>query len=92
MEDYPAGTVASASKIQPRNEDKRMYKGKVVWFNAAKGYGFLSRDDGGDEVFVHFSALAMDGYKRLNQNHLVTFDIVKGDKGPQAENVQVIGA
>ena len=68
-----------------------MPKGKVVWFNNAKGFGFLSNDDGGPEIFVHYSGIASDGYKTLKQDQPVEFEIVKGKKGPQAENVRVIG-
>jgi len=92
MEDYPAGTVARASTIQRRNEDRNMAKGKVVWFSNAKGFGFLSNDDGGPEIFVHYSGIASDDYKTLKQDQPVEFEIVKGKKGPQAENVRVIGA
>ncbi len=61
-------------------------KGKVKWFNAEKGYGFIEQD-GGDDVFVHFSAIKMDGYKALEEGQLVEFDITRGERGPQAENV-----
>ena len=64
--------------------------GKVKWFNAEKGYGFIEREDGGD-VFVHFSALQMDGFKVLDEGEEVEFDVVNGEKGPQASNVVKIG-
>lgn len=66
-----------------------MTNGTVKWFNAEKGYGFLSTEEGGD-VFVHFSALKMDGYKTLKEGQNVRFEIVEGEKGPQAANVSVI--
>jgi cold shock protein len=61
-------------------------QGKVKWFNAEKGYGFIETEQGGD-VFVHFSAIQMDGYKALEEGQAVEFDIVQGARGPQAANV-----
>lgn len=61
-------------------------QGKVKWFNAEKGYGFIEREDGGD-VFVHFSAINSDGFKTLDEGQEVKFDIVEGARGPQAANV-----
>jgi CspA family cold shock protein len=62
------------------------FKGKVKWFNNAKGYGFIGREDGPD-VFVHYSAIQLDGYKTLKEGDDVEFDIVQGTKGPQADAV-----
>lgn len=61
-------------------------QGKVKWFNAEKGYGFIESEEGSD-VFVHFSAIQMDGYKALEEGQSVEFDIVQGARGPQAANV-----
>lgn len=63
-----------------------MATGRVKWFNNAKGYGFIEREEGGD-VFVHYSAIQGDGYKSLTQGQTVQFDITDGQKGPQAMNV-----
>ena len=68
-----------------------MEKGKVKWFNAEKGFGFIERE-GGTDVFVHFSAIAMDGYKTLQEGTEVQFDIVVGMKGAQAANVTPVVA
>jgi cold shock protein len=61
-------------------------QGTVKWFNASKGYGFIQRQTG-EDVFVHFSAIVMDGYKSLNEGQAVEFEVKKGPKGLQAENV-----
>lgn len=61
-------------------------QGQVKWFNNAKGYGFIGRDDGAD-VFVHYTAILSDGFRTLNPGDTVEFEIVQGQKGPQAANV-----
>ena len=63
-----------------------MEQGKVKWFNAEKGFGFIERENG-DDVFVHFSAIVGDGYKSLEEGQSVDFDIVEGERGAQAANV-----
>lgn len=63
-----------------------MERGKVKWFNAEKGFGFIEREDGND-VFVHFSAITMEGFKTLEEGEEVEFEVVEGEKGPQASNV-----
>ncbi len=64
-----------------------MVNGTVKWFNAEKGFGFIAPEDGSADVFVHFSAIASSGYRSLEENQKVTFDVTQGQKGPQAENV-----
>lgn len=61
--------------------------GRIKWFNAEKGFGFIEREDGGDDVFLHFSALNQQGFKSVEENQRVEFDVVSGPKGPKAENV-----
>jgi CspA family cold shock protein len=65
-----------------------MAQGTVKWFNSEKGYGFISPTDGSADVFVHFSAIQMQGYKSLNEGQDVEFEVTQGQKGLQAENVR----
>jgi CspA family cold shock protein len=64
-----------------------MLMGKVKWFNESKGYGFIEPDGGGKDVFVHYSVIQGEGYKTLSEGQVVEFDLVQGEKGPQASNV-----
>ena len=66
-----------------------MPQGTVKWFNSEKGFGFIAQDGGGPDVFCHFSAIQMNGYKSLEENQKVEFEVTQGPKGPQAENVRL---
>jgi cold shock protein len=65
-----------------------MATGTVKWFNDSKGFGFVTPDDGGDDLFAHFSAINMDGFKTLTEGQKITFDVTQGPKGNQASNIQ----
>ena len=65
-----------------------MANGTVKWFNDAKGFGFITPDEGGEDLFAHFSAIQMNGFKTLKEGQKVTFDVVQGPKGKQASNIQ----
>ena len=67
-----------------------MNNGTVKWFNEEKGYGFISNDNGGEDVFVHFSSIQGDGFKTLDEGQKVSFEITQGSKGPQASDVEKI--
>jgi len=77
------GAASTSKKV-------KMAQGTVKWFNGDKGYGFIAVE-GGPDVFVHFSAITGSGYRNLEEEQKVEFDITQGQKGPQAENVKVIG-
>ncbi len=64
-----------------------MAKGTVKWFNESKGFGFITQDDGGPDVFAHYSEIKGDGFKTLAEGDVVSFDVVQGDKGPKAANI-----
>ena len=68
-----------------------MPEGTVKWFNADKGFGFITPEAGGDDLFVHFSAIQMSGYKSLEEGQRVSFEVTQGQKGPQATNVRAAG-
>jgi cold shock protein len=67
-----------------------MAQGTVKWFNSDKGFGFIKVDDSDDDVFVHFSAIEADGFRSLEENQRVEFDVKRGDRGQQAERVRLI--
>jgi cold shock protein len=87
--EFPQRAFSPARAPEDLKERRKMI-GKVKWFNNAKGYGFLGRDDGPD-VFVHYSAILGDGYRTLDEGDSVKFEVVEGPKGPQAANVSKEG-
>lgn len=70
------------------SKEVEMATGTVKWFNDSKGFGFITPDDGGDDLFAHFSAIVESGYKSLKEGQRVTFDVTEGPKGKQASNIQ----
>jgi cold shock protein len=70
------------------DREERMPEGTVKWFNADKGFGFIQPDSGGEDLFVHFSAIQTQGYKTLDEGQKVSFEVTQGQKGPQASDVQ----
>tara|TARA_B100000686_G_scaffold57111_1_gene61327 strand:+ start:18641 stop:18844 length:204 start_codon:yes stop_codon:yes gene_type:complete len=67
-----------------------MATGTVKWFNDAKGFGFVTPDDGGEDLFAHFSAINMSGFKTLTEGQKISFDVIQGEKGKQASNIQAV--
>jgi len=85
--DLPALSAKLSAHFNTKEHKQHMETGTVKWFNDAKGYGFISRQNG-EDVFVHFSAIQSNGFRSLQEGQQVQFDVVKGPKGWQAENVK----
>jgi cold shock protein len=80
--------LARANPSISREATEYMATGTVKWFNDSKGYGFVTPDGGGDDLFAHFSAIQMNGFKTLKEGQKVTFEVTQGPKGKQASNIQ----
>jgi CspA family cold shock protein len=85
----PTDAGVAGRSHRPRKEGTPVAAGTVKWFSPEKGFGFITQDNGPD-VFVHFSGITGEGYKNLEEGQSVEFDIVEGQKGPQAQNVRVV--
>jgi cold shock protein len=81
-------TVGGASEPVSFTRKGSMATGTVKWFNDSKGYGFITPDDGGEDLFAHFSAINMSGFKTLKEGQKVSFEVTQGPKGKQASNIQ----
>jgi cold shock protein len=83
--------VESHDAIRISKAEQQMALGTVKWFNDAKGFGFISQDGGGDDVFCHHTAIQADGFRTLAEGQKVEFDVNRGPKGLQAANVRIVG-
>jgi cold shock protein len=81
-------TIATLSEISLEFRSFKMASGTVKWFNDAKGFGFITPEDGGEDLFAHYSAINSSGFKSLQEGQRVTFDVTTGPKGKQAANIQ----
>jgi CspA family cold shock protein len=86
----PPGYECVVATQEDIKGEKYMAQGTVKWFNADKGFGFIAPDDGGADVFVHFSAIQSSGFRSLEENQRVEFEVTQGQKGPQAEAVRPV--
>ncbi|GAB3290720.1 hypothetical protein GCM10027563_28460 [Parasphingorhabdus pacifica] len=87
----PGGHAVWLPVIHPSSqEEKDMINGTVKWFNSEKGFGFIAPDEGGPDVFVHYSAIDASGFRTLEENQQVTYDVSQGPKGPQADVVRAV--
>jgi CspA family cold shock protein len=84
------GTERPVAQSTIKEQGESMATGTVKWFNDAKGYGFITPDDGSEDLFAHFSAINMSGFKTLKEGQKVSFDVVQGPKGKQASNIQKV--
>ena len=88
--DTAARTVPKGGAAERLRRNNSMATGTVKWFNAEKGFGFISPDDGSKDVFAHYSAITGGGYRNLEEDQKVSFDVEQGAKGPQAQNIRAL--
>jgi CspA family cold shock protein len=88
---WRADAVRGRPRVFSFCQEATMPTGTVKWFNDAKGYGFVTPDDGGEDLFAHFSAIQMNGFKTLKEGQKVQFEVTQGPKGKQASNIQAAG-
>jgi CspA family cold shock protein len=90
LEGRPTETWEELERLGTKQGDSRLAKGTVKWFSEQKGYGFITPDEGGKDLFVHFSSIVGEGFRNLEDGQAVEFEAAEGQKGPEAQSVRLI--